>query len=465
VSDPTTAKPVLALTISSSLALRNFFQSGVIEELRRDFALEILASASLARTISRLGYDSLVRVTTIDPGPEPTLWRLMRQLKKKVYMEGRASATEAIWEKYQIRPLYQRVGGWMVKRLIRLISANRLYAWLESIDLAVNRDRRFAPLLREKNVSVFFATHATSFWEESLLRSAMSAGLPRLYMVLSWDHLSSKVLLHRNFGRILVWNRHTREELLETYPAYRPDQIKVVGIPQYDSFLRQPSHTYESWCAQYGLDPDRRTILFSTMPQARHDQQHIIIEDLLKAIAGGKDVPADYQVLIKCHPFDNFEGYRALLGRYPVAWRGTQLAPGQSIDEWLPSATEVEESRDCLYFCSIDINIFSTVTIEAAWFDKPVIHIAYDPLPILPGRIPCHEYYNWEHFRHIVEKDAAILVRSADELFGAIRRYSADPSFKAEGRHRVVETYIGDGLGSGAEAVVAAVREFHLSVK
>jgi hypothetical protein len=461
--EPTPTKPVLALTISSSLALRNFFQTGVLAELQRDFTVEVLASPPLARTIARLGYDAHVRVTTVETGPEPGRWRLLRQLKKKVYLEGRASTTEAIWEKYQVRPLYQRVGAWLVKRIVRLINPSRLYAWLESLDLAVNREERFVPLLREKHVSVFFATHATTFWEESLLRSAISAGIPRVYMVLSWDHLSSKVLLHSNFGRILVWNRHTREELLATYPSYRPDEIKVVGIPQYDAFLRPPCHTYESWCAQYGLDPARRTILFSTMPQVRHEQQHIIIEDLLRAIREGRAVPGDYQVLIKCHPFDNFEGYSALLGAYPVALRRTHLAPGQPIEEWVPSATEIEESRDCLYFSTMDINIFSTVTIEAAWFDKPVIHIAYDPLPIPAGRIPCHEYYNWEHFRHIVEKDASIMVRSADELFAAIRRYTVEPSFKSAGRRRVVEAYIADGLGGGATAAAAAVRDFYLS--
>lgn len=461
MSKVSASRPVLVLTISSSLALRNFLQTGVLSELQKYFTVEILASPPLARTIVRLGYDSQVRVTTVDSGPEPLSWRLLRQLKKKVYMEGRASATERIWEKYQLRPLYQRAGGWVVKRLIRLIHADRLHQWLESLDLFLNREDRYVALLRDMKAELFFATHATAYWEESLLRSAMTARLPLVYMVLSWDHLSSKVLLHRNFGRILVWNPHTREELLATYPSYRPEQIAVVGIPQYDSFLEPPGHTYASWCAQYGLDPARRTILFSTMPQVRHNQQHIIIEDLLKAVIEGREVPGDYQVLIKCHPFDTFEGYRELLGRYPVALRPTQLTPDQSFDEWLPTPREIEESRDCLYFCSMNINIFSTVTIEAAWFDKPVIHIAYDPLPIAPGRIPCHEYYNWEHFRHIVEKDASILVRSRDELLGAIRRYDADPSLQAAGRRRVKETYIGDGLGHGAEAVLDALRQFH----
>lgn len=456
---PSTAKPVLALTISSSLALRNFFQTGVIEELQREFTVEVLASPPLARTMERLGYAAKVRVTPVEVGSEPLSWRLLRQFKKKVYMEGRASATEAIWEKYQIRPFYQRAGGWLVKRLIRLATSTRLMAWLETLDFRLNRDRRFVPLLQERGVRLFFATHATTYWEECLLRSAMAAGIARIYMVLSWDHLSSKVLLHSNFGRVLVWNQHTRAELLETYPTYRPEQITVVGIPQYDAFLDPPRHSYQSWCAQYGLDPARRTILFSTMPQVRHNQQHVILEDLLRAIQAG-EVPADYQVLIKCHPFDSFAGYEALLGKYPVALRRSGLAPGQAIEEWIPTAAEIEESRDCLYFCTMDINIFSTVTIEAAWFDKPVIHIAYDPLPIAPGRIPCHEYYNWEHFRHIVQKDAAIMVHSRSELLAAILQYDAEPETKHAGRRRVVEEYIGEGLGGGAQAVAAAVSDF-----
>lgn len=454
------SRPVLALAISSSLALRNFFQTDIVRRLREEYAVVVLATPAIARTMSRLGLGGDVRVIEVPVGQEPARWRLLRQLKKKVHLEGRASATEAIWEKYQVRPLYQRIGGWLVKRAIRLVDPVRLYRWLDGLDLALNRSTRHVALLQQLGVKLYFATHATSFWEEDLLRSAMQAGIPRLYMVLSWDHLSSKVLLHQNFARVFVWNRHTRDELLETYPGYRPEQVVVVGIPQYDAFLQRPTTTYAEWCSSHGLDPRRRTILFSTMPQVRHDQQHVIIEDLLAAIVAGREVPGDLQVLIKCHPFDSFDGYRALLGRYPVGLRPTTLAPGQDFDEWLPSPHEIEESRDCLYHCLMNINIFSTVTIEAAWFDRPVIHIGYDPLPIPPGRIPCHEYYNWEHFKHIMAKDPSVLVHDRTELLSAVREYASDPSLKREGRRRVVEEYIGDGIGGAARRLVDAVVAF-----
>ncbi len=453
-------RPGIALTVSSSLALRNVFQAGILDALSRDFRVVVLASPPIRRTLARLGYDRRAQVVEIEPGREPRRWALFRQLKKKLYMEGRGSATEQIWERFQRRPAYQVVGGAAVKAAVRLVSARRLYDWVDRLDLALNPDRRYVPVLREFRVEIFFATHATAYWEECLLRNAMAAGLPLLYMVLSWDHLSSKVLLHGSLGKILVWNRRTRGELLETYPDYRPDQIEVTGIPQYDSYGDPATQSYADWCTGFGLDPARRTLLFSTMPQVRHNQQHVIIEDLLRAIVEG-EVPADLQVLIKCHPFDNFEGYAALLGRYPVALRRTQLEPGQPIEEWVPSADEVRESRDCLRFCTMNINIFSTVTIEAAWFDRPIIHIGYDPGPVPPGRIPCREYYNLEHFRPIMDLDGSILVESREALLEAVRRYDREPGFKAEGRRRIVAAYIGAGLGGAAEQVGAAVRRFH----
>jgi hypothetical protein len=190
-----------------------------------------------------------------------------------------------------------------------------------------------------------------------------------------------------------------------------------VGIPQYDLYADKPKLSYANWCQKHGLDPARRTILFSTMPQQRHDQQHIILAELLKAILGGTKVPGDLQLIVKCHPFDYFD-YEKLLRNYPAAIYRNSVAQGHELEDWLPSQTEMETSRDCLYFCSININIFSTVTIEAAYFDKPIIHIAFDPLPV---KINCANTTTGST-SHIVEKKATILCTVTKSLrrFGAI---------------------------------------------
>jgi hypothetical protein len=448
------AKPVLFMSVSTGWAIRNFFQNGIVEQLQQHFQVVVLATPKASSSLGGLGFDRSVKVMEIDVGEEPLSWKLFRQLKKKIYLEGRNSATEAIWEKYKPRPLYQRVGGKVSKALLRLGNAQRLYNWTEWLDLRVNSDERLLPAFNEYRPVLFFATHASTYFEECLLRNALRAKVPAVFMILSWDHLSSKVFLNQHLHSILVWNNHTKQEVLQTYPGYRSEQIKVVGIPQYDLYATKPSISYDDWCRKYGLDPARRTLLFSTMPQRRHEQQHIILDELLKAINEGKKMPSDLQVLIKCHPFDNFVGYDALLNRYPVGIHRSSLKPRQIQEEWVPALNEMEASRDALYFCSLNINIFSTVTIEAAYFGKPIVHIAFDPLPI-KDRIPCHEYYNWDHFKPIVDTGASILVHNYEELYDAVRNNLARPNLLAQQRQILIKKYIGKEIGTASAAVVS----------
>lgn len=458
------AKPVLFISVSLGWAIRNFFQTGIVNGLSEYFDIVALATPKAGRSLRELGFDRGIRVLEIDTGEEPLPWKLSRQLKKKIYMEGRQSATEAIWEKYFPRPFYQKLGGEVIKSVIRFFDANRLYSVVDRMDLNFNRDARFAHLFSKYRPALYFATHATAYFEESLLRNARAANVPSVFMILSWDHLSSKILLDQGHHAVLVWNDHTKQEVLQTYPRYRPEQIRIMGIPQYDPYATAPGLSYAEWCRKYGLDPAKRTILFSTMPQSRHEQQHIILEGLLKTIVEGKRLPGDLQVLIKCHPFDNYQGYDALVGRYPAAIHRNSLDPSQSQEDWIPAPTEMEASRDALCYCTLNINIFSTVTIEAAYFDKPVVHIAFDPQPV-QNRIPCHEYYNWDHFKHIVDMGATILVHSFDELYDAVNRSIASPSQLATPRRRLVEKYIGRPVGTASNAVVHELVEICQSLE
>lgn len=451
------------MSVSLGWAIRNYFQTGIVEGLTEYFDIVAIATPKASRSLRELGYDRGIKIIDVDAGKEPLGWKLCRQLKKKIYMEGRHSATEAIWEKYFPRPFYQKAGGEVIKSVIRFGNANRLYNAVDRLDSRINRDNRYAHLFREYQPALYFATHATAYFEECLLRNARRANVPSVFMILSWDHLSSKILLDQGHHSVLVWNDHTKQEVLHTYPHYHPEQIRIMGIPQYDLYAQAPSLSYEEWCRKYGLDPARRTILFSTMPQSRHEQQHIILEELLKTIVEGKRLPANLQVLIKCHPFDDFQGYDALLCKYPAGIHRNSLDPTQSQEDWIPAPTEMEASRDALYYCTLNMNIFSTVTIEAAYFDKPVVHIAFDPLPIR-NRIPCHEYYNWDHFKPIVDTGATILVHSFDEMYEAIHTCLSTPALLASQRKRLINKYIGRPVGTASTAVVNELVEIFRSL-
>jgi hypothetical protein len=117
-------------------------------------------------------------------------------------------------------------------------------------------------------------------------------------------------------------------------------------------------------------------------------------------------------------------------------------------------------SRDALYFCAVNINIFSTVTLEAAYLDKPIVHVAFDTGPVV-NRIPCREYYNFDHFRRITESGAAVLAENFDQLFAGLREGLARPEARAQQRRSLVADYFHGAPGTAASEVVSCLVEFH----
>lgn len=431
----------LLFTLSTGWAVRNYVGTDVIANLTERCEVFLLVPPQLEEACRSDVDESRVRIIVRDVGEEPTLWALMRQLKKKVHLYLRKSSTEDLWREYVERPLYQRVGGVVLDVALRFINPVSMLLLLERMEILFNQDKSALKLIDELEPDLVFCANLSNFFDDSIVNAAAKKNLPCQYMVLSWDHLSSKVVLRSWFDAIYVWNSVTKEEILDLDYGYRDTQIIVTGIPQYDVYLDAPAMSREDWCSQYGLDPKRKTILFSTMPQVRHDQQHIIIESIMDMLSEHPVYCETVQVLIKCHPFDNAPVYDPLVDKYRhLSIRKSSLPDGKSQSDWQPSPDELIISRDCLYFCDVNINIFSTVTIEAAMFDKPIVHIGFDPLPV-ENRIPCIEYYGFEHFIPVMRFDASILARSFAELHEALAMALDKPEFKRESRRRLAEQY------------------------
>jgi hypothetical protein len=94
------------------------------------------------------------------------------------------------------------------------------------------------------------------------VRCARSRGIPSVLGVGSWDHLTTKGLIHEMPDRVLVWNELQRTEAVELHGA-APDQVVVTGAQAYDHwFATRPSSEREAFCARVGLPADRPYLLY-----------------------------------------------------------------------------------------------------------------------------------------------------------------------------------------------------------
>jgi len=452
--------PTVYLTASTPWIIRNFFHTGVVSRFAEIADVVVFTTPHMREGLVRDGFDRIVEIHTLENRPEPLPWKISRQLRKKLYMEMRGAETEALWEKFGSRTMAQRLVGRAVAASADLLAGARTFALLDRGDLLVNRSPAFRAMFRSRRPSVLFATGVNSQFEESISRSARAAGVPIVYMPSGWDHLSTKVVLSDVYDAVLTWTEIQREEAITTYPWLSAENVKTVGIPQFDAYASGTPMSIAEWAAQYGLDPARKTLVYFSMPQVRHSDQHLILEAAAEEIRVGGRLPRDLQILIKCHPFDDNSVYEPLVSRYSnVGIQRTTLAPGADPLTWLPSPGEIESMRDTLSHADVTVNVYSTSTIEAALFDKPIVHIAYDVRPLKNGRIPCREYYNFTHFRPVVAYGASDLAYNQEELYTFVSQALADPSRHRKERRTLAAALGGPNDGKSGDRVINAVMQ------
>jgi hypothetical protein len=130
----------------------------------------------------------------------------------------------------------------------------RAIPYRREVDAAFNRLRPHVLLVTPL---LYFGSRQVDY-----VRAAKARGIRSILAVGSWDHLTTKGLIHELPDRIVVWNELQRTEAVELHGA-RPEQVTVTGAQAYDHwFATKPSTTRDAFCARVGLPPERRYLLY-----------------------------------------------------------------------------------------------------------------------------------------------------------------------------------------------------------
>ena len=117
--------------------------------------------------------------------------------------------------------------------------------------------RRIQPDLMLLTPVLYFRSHQVDH-----IRSARLLGIKSILGVGSWDHLTTKGLIHEVPDRVLVWNEAQKREAIELHEV-AADRVAVTGSQAFDHwFATQPSVDRATFFARAGLDPARPLLLY-----------------------------------------------------------------------------------------------------------------------------------------------------------------------------------------------------------
>lgn len=448
----------IIIPLGLGMAARNVLQTDVWKVLTGDPQLEIvlLVPAELIQEYQgRFGSDR-VSIETLRPYTrsriESVLWELAVQI---FYRVNRV-------ETFELRRLTHRPSRWT--RIIQF-GAKFFPKNLNSVNMVLRWQTRifsvdwYDHLWTTGTPVTLWSTNPFDVRELPLLRSAQFRNIPTVAMILSWDNITSHTLLPTRFERILVWNTFLRNQLVQYY-RYRPNEITITGIPQADAYYRPSSPiSRDEFIRQIGGDPRKALITYTTAPQIISPHEPEIITSLLELITAGKLIRPS-QLLIRIHPRDIAARYQRLMKPGVLINEPGQRSSAFD-DKWDPQRSDIVHLANTLRYSDVIINVASSMNIDAAPFDRPVVNIAFDGPRSVPYLHSVRRYYTgYTHYIAMMRCGGSWLVQSPDELLTAINTYLAHPETHRAGRQRVVAEFCQFTDGRSGERIGRAIIEF-----
>lgn len=453
-------KKIVAI-IPRGEVIRNFVYSGALDYIAEEADLSLI-SVSPNAELNQMLRESYGDVYPLEVFDERWGVRIQREILETAH--NRWLWSEAAQERWRLRDaeaqtLREKTFR-AVKKAASLPFANRagLQA-LSTIERASSRMFRNtdAYIRLMKNIApslVFNGSHVHSTVAIQAVQAAQWLNIPTATFIFSWDNLTSQGRIMLPYDYYLVWNEALKQQLLEMYGTIREEQVFVTGTPQFD-FHFQPKFykSREEFCREVGADPARPIVLYSTGMANHMPGEHEIVEeiaDLLKDI-GSENQP---QLLVRVYAkdltgrFDELKQRRTDILFPTIKWEHSWLTP------------KFDDSYDLvntLRHSDLGINVASTISLELCMFDKPVINVGYNPVSVDESTLSYATYYNFDHYRPVVESGAIEVARSRPQMREMIAQALNDPKRLSEERRSLVGEMFGDTLDGNSARRVAEV--------
>jgi hypothetical protein len=331
---------------------------------------------------------------------------------------------------------------------------------LERILLSYPRSRETLERLRKNPPAVLVTTGPFQFEQPAIVAAAKTLGIPTLALIPSWDNLSTKSRMVFKHDGYLVWSEQTKKELHHFYPDTRQLPVYVIGAPQFDVFFQERFHlSREAFCETQDLQPDLPIILYAVGSPNFLQEKHGALE-MAERVAAGQ--LGDWQMIVRPHPIHDNAEMRDLFRQFSPRVIVQQTADAAtSLTARSQDQSQIVEWVNTFRHADVVVNLSSTVTVDAAIFDRPVVNLDYDPEPGQPNQALVKDVNHlWTHFKPIAESGGVWLVNNPEEMIEAVKTYLLRPDLHREQR-RWITRYVCEYLdGRCGERMAQAILDF-----
>jgi len=454
------------LLLSSSLLVdRVFLYTNLIETLKKSGDVTIWATSAQDDQHSSVWSKTDVKVEKfpkILPFKEFP-YNFLRRLNEFVWdyrfpLPSRTSMRRHVRNKQQellIRALKLPARILAMLRLEKFVENN-----VEKYLLSYPRSDEAEARLRELNPDVIVTTGPFQFEQPAIFAAAKKLGIPTLAYIPSWDNITTKNRMLFKYDGYIVWSEQIKKELGEVYPHTKNQPVYIVGAPQYDIFKQDRFYqSREEFCRQQNLNPELPIIVYAIGSPNFLKEHHGAI-DLAERVFRG-DL-GKVQMLVRPHPIHDNAELHDFFDKFAPQVRLQQTPnAGKKIAERSQDKEQITEWVNTFRHADVVVNLSSTVTIDAAIFDHPVVNLDFDPQPGKSDQALIKDInHKWNHFQPIAESGGVWLVNNTDEMVGAVKNYLKNPNLHQAKRRWITQYVCGHLDGKCGERMADAIKDF-----
>jgi len=330
----------------------------------------------------------------------------------------------------------------IARKIISDAAINNILKKLYEKFAPVRKDEYHKLFLKYKPDLVILTRVLNYSMDYPILRLASAMNIPSIVLVSSWDNLTSKGFFPFDINYLIVWNNIIKREAIELF-HFPKEKIFVSGIPRYDCFFNLNGYIdKKAFKERLGIQESKRIILYATgskdTGRSKFDNispEPEIVKYLAEQISCG-NVP-DSHLIVRLHPQADPANYEEVFRRKDISVQIPGYKSG--FHDRIFKMNDDLEYAATLKYSDVVVNLASTVTIDAAVFNKPIVCVNYDHNGFRPYDQSVKRFYDFDHYHKLREIGGFVLAESKSDLIDQVNQYLQNPSKDENLRQKIVE--------------------------
>ncbi|KKW18841.1 MAG: hypothetical protein A2131_02190 [Candidatus Sungbacteria bacterium GWC2_49_10] len=336
------------------------------------------------------------------------------------------------------------------------------HAFVRRLFLLRAPSRAMEELFSREKPDLLFSTDVQIELDFDATIAAHKNNVPVVGMVRSWDNPTSRGgLVPYIHVVLLVWSPYIAEKM-EYVQQYPRERIRLVGIPHFDWYVKDIIVPREEFFRKLGIDPKKKMILFAGIGDFHAPHEIEVLEIIARKLREGMIEDAKEVVLVfRPHPAFRFDENSVKRLGNVVFDSGISSYSGKDRSSWEMEQEQVVHLANSLAHCDVLVTTASTMTVDAAAFDKPIVCVAFDGKSQEPHWRSVKRYYHdYSHYIALSRTKGFAIAYTRESLITYINNYLDNPNLDAEGRERIRQEFIWKLDGHSADRVAHAALMF-----